>query len=356
MDTAQALSIRKILTQAIARGAADLHFSVGNRPTLRINGDLAGMEDQDIIDMAFMEQLVSWLLTPEQSKLLKQNREIIITHDFDKQLRFKINIFYQRNFLSATLRHIPWQVPVLDSLNLNPKVKALTNLQKGLVIVAGSFGSGRSTTVAAMLEEINLSRKEYIITIEDPIEYLYINKQSIIEQRQVGRDVRTMADAIKYFEEEDGDILYLEGMEDPKIIPQVLEIARAGALVITHVTAATAAETISRIIDSFTSLDQERIRDLLASALQAVVCQKVIPQMGGGVMVIQEILMVNDTVKSIILDGRTNQLASVIMNSAEDGMVSFDQILAKLVAERRISLVDALDNATDRKRLEKMIR
>lgn len=356
MKIAQSFLVRDILAEAVKRRASDVHFTVGNRPTLRLNGQLVFLEDQAIIDQEFMTAAVAELLTAEQQKQLASEREIIVVYDFERDLRFKINIFYQRGFLSMTLRYLPAMVPTLDSLKLNPLLKELVKLPKGLVIVSGGFGSGRSTTVAAMVEEINRSRQTYIITVEDAIEYVFTNNLSIIEQREVGRDSKSFADALKYFEEEDGDVLFLEKMEDPQLMPTVLEIARASALVLTTVTAGSAAETVSRILNSFQSFDQERIRDLLASALRAVICQKTLPLIGGGVAVIQEVLTANDIARSMIKNGDAAQLESLIRNSAEDQMISFDQILAKLVLNHRVSLVDALDNASNRKSLEKMIR
>ncbi|MFA5029194.1 MAG: ATPase, T2SS/T4P/T4SS family [Patescibacteria group bacterium] len=356
MESSQYLLVKGILIEAVTRGAVDLHFSVGNNPVLRVNGELVVLQDKDLITQDFMEKLMASLLTVEQRKKVEVDREIVLTHNFDKDLRFKINVFYQRGFLSATLRHIPAKIPTIGSLGLNSVIRELTKLKSGLVIISGPFGSGRTTTAIAMLEEINQTRKEYIITIEDPIEYLFANKESIVEQREVGRDTKSFLDALHYFQEEDGDILFLGEMGDSKTIPMVLEIARGSSLVLTVLGAASAVNTVASILDIFQSFDQERVKDLLATSLRAIICQKMVPKVGGGSLVVQEIMLVNDAVKSIILGGSNQQLDNIIQTSRKEGMISFDQALAQLVNERKILLKDAIDNASNRLALESLLR
>ena len=336
-------------------GASDLHFSVGNKPVLRVDQGLVFLEDREVIVSEFMEGLVSSWLEPTQREKLESNREIIFTYDFDKELRFKINIFYQKGYLSATFRHIPSRVPTIDSLGLTSVLKDLIIFKKGLILVSGPFGSGRSTTAAAMVEEINSTRKEYIITLEEPIEYIFTNNKSIVEQREVGKDTKSFEDALKYFQEEDGDVLFLEDIGDPKIVPMILEIANGSSLVISTANADSASKAVSSILDNFTSLDQTRIRDLLSNSLRAVVCQRVLPKMGVGVVVVQEIMIVNEAVKSIILSGNISQLDNIIHISRKEGMISFNQALAELVQARKISMKDALEESPDRKSLESMI-
>ena len=247
-------------------------------------------------------------------------------------------------------------MPTLESLKLNPILAELIKYKHGLIIVSGSFGSGRSTTVAALIEEINRQRREYIITIEDPIEYIFTNNQSIVEQREIGLDTNSFEEALKYFEEEDGDVLFLEEINKPAIIPMVLEIARGSSLVLTALSADSVANTVKRILDIFPAYDQERVRDLLATALKAVICQKVIPRIGGGLVIAQEILIVNDAVKSIIADGNIANLDNIVQTSRKEGMVSFNQALTELVRSRQISREDALTNAADRKILEDSLK
>jgi len=356
MSVSQELTIKNILTDAVKRGVSDIHFSVGNNPILRIDDVLIPLDDQAVITQEFMQELVDFLLDDNQKNKLLTNREIVLAYNFDNKLRFKINIFYQRGFLSVSLRYIPQQVPTLESLKLNSLLFDLVKNKNGLIIVSGPFGSGRSTTVAALIEEINRQRREYIITIEDPIEYIFNNNKSIIEQREVGLDTNSYEEALKYFEEEDGDILFLEEMNKPEVIPAVLEIARGSSLVFSTISADSASNTIARILDMFPAYDQERIRDLLATALRAVICQKVIPKIGGGVVVVQEVLVTNEAIKSVIANGNIVGLDDIIQTSRSEGMVSFNYSLAKLVEAMEISRADALANATDQKLLASFLK
>ena len=200
MSVSQELSIKNILTEAVKRGASDLHFSVGSNPILRIDDKLILLSDQSLITSEYMGGLVDFLLDESKKKKLSSDREIVLARNFDRNLRFKVNIFYQKGFLSVSFRYIPSQVPTLESLKLNPILAELIKYKHGLIIVSGSFGSGRSTTVAALIEEINRQRREYIITIEDPIEYIFTNNQSIVEQREIGLDTNSFEEALKYFD------------------------------------------------------------------------------------------------------------------------------------------------------------
>ena len=270
-----------------------------------------------------------------------------------KNFRFKINLFYQKGFLSATFRFLPVQIPALSQLGLPAIVGELTKLNRGLVIISGSFGSGRTSTVAAMLEEINVNRKKYIITIEEPIEYVYSNKKSVIEQREVGKDTNSFLDALSYFQEESGDVLFLEQMNSASIIPSVLEIARGSALVISTMAADTCARTLTTMLDYFPAFDQERIRDLLSGALKAVICQKLVPKIGGGVVPVCEVLLINDTVRATIAGGNLNQLDNIIATSRREGMVSFNQALSEALKANLITYEDAVENSPDPKGLGK---
>lgn len=355
MESGQKILIKEILAEGIEMGASDLHFSVGNYPILRVGEDLRYLENREIITEKFMEDMVASLLTPVQQQKLNTNKDIVLSYLFDRNLRFKVTIFHQRGFLSAAMRYIPAKVPSLLELKLDGTIKKLTGLKNGLVVIAGSFGSGRSSTAAAMIEEINHSRKSYILTVEDPIEYVFNNDQSIIEQREVGVDANNFAEALKHFQEQDGDVLFLDELSGPEVIYSALSIASGNSLVITTMTADSAAKAISSILNSFSSIDEEKVRGMLADALKAVVCQKMLPKVGGGAMAVCEILLNNDSVKSTITSGKISQLSDVIKTSRQEGMVSFNQALASAVSKREISAEDALANSSDPQGLEKMI-
>lgn len=356
MDTSQNLLLKDILAEAIKAGASDLHFSVGNCPVLRVGQELRYLEEREIVTQSFMEKLAESLLTPPQKERLQADKEIVISYAFDKNLRFKVTVFFQRGFLSAVMRHIPAKVPTLDELGVDKIIKKFAAYKHGLVIIAGPFGSGRSTTAAALIEEINRTRKAYILTVEDPIEYVFANNQSIIEQREIGRDANSFEDALKHFQEEDGDVLFLEQLSDAKAVPLALDIASGSSLVITTMAADTSAKAIASILDSFSSADQERVRDKLAGALKAVVCQKIMPKIGGGSKAVCEIMLASDTVRATIANGSVNQLENIIQTSRKEGMVSFNQALSDAVSSREISGEDAINNSSDPRGLEKLIR
>ncbi len=353
MNTSKFLIIKEILIESIKLGAFDVHFSVGNYPIIRINDSLTLLEDKNIINQDFMEEMVSSMLNTKQKELLQKEKEIIFSYNFDKNLRFKVNIFYQRGFLSATLRHIQSQIPTLEELGFSD-LKNLSKLKRGLVIISGPFGSGRSTTVASLINEINKIRKEYIITIEEPIEFIFSNIKSVIEQREVGKDTNSFYDALTYFQEEDGDVLFIDKMNDIKTIPLILEIA-ASSLVFTIVTANSAQETISSIIDNFQSFDQGRVRDMLAVSLKTIVCQKMIPKIGGGVKMVYEYLLVNDAVRATIHSGDVKQIDNIINTSRKIGMISLEQSLALAVKNGEIEMSQAIENAKNQKLLENLL-
>ncbi|MEI6627505.1 MAG: ATPase, T2SS/T4P/T4SS family [bacterium] len=348
--------VKDILVEAVRLGASDVHFSVGHLPVVRVNYELVALEGVPVVTQNLMIDLMETILDERQKNILKQKKEIIFAYNVDNNLRFKISLFYQRGNLSATLRYVSANVPTVESLGLSKAISDLASLKKGLVIMAGSFGSGRSSTVAAIIEEINRNRKEYIVTIEDPIEYIFTNKKSVIEQREVGLDTNSFKDALDYFQEEDGDVLYLEKINDPRVIPLVLEIARGSSLVITSISADSVTKSITRILDDFQSFDQERIRDLLASSLKMVVCQRLLPKIGGGLVAVHEVMPITPSVKSVILTGNLTQLDSIIQTGARDGMISLDRALAELVKSGKITRKEALDNCSDVNSLENLIK
>ena len=356
MRSHQSLLIKDILIETVKLGAADLHFSVGNKPVYKLNGIWMTMEERDIIDQDFMLSMSESILDEVGKQKLNQEKEINFSHDFDRDLRFKINIFFQKGVLSATFRYISSKIPTLEALGVNPSLKNLCHMKKGLVIVAGPFGSGRSSTSAAMIEEINRNYKRYIITIEKPIEYIFTNNQSIIEQREVGKDTVSFEEALKYYQQEEGDVLYLDSVSNNKVWPLVLEIANGSSLVITNLNADTATKTIASILDGFKNYETEGIRDLLSESLKAVICQKILPKNGGGLVLIQEILLVNDAVKSIIKNGTIAQIENIIQVSRKEGMISFNQAISELAVNRKISVQDAMDNVADKKILENILK
>lgn len=348
--------IKNLVIEATKRGASDLHLSVGNVPIARINGWLRMLDKENVLTTDFIQSVVELLLDKEQKEILSQKKEIIITYDLDKSLRFKVNIYYQKGTLSVVFRYIPTAIPSLDKLGFDQELKVLTGLSDGLVLLAGPYGSGRSTTAAALIENINKTQKKYIITAEDPIEHIFTNKQSIIEQRQVGRDVLSVKAALEYFQEEDGDVFYAEELKDDKSILAALEIACGSGMVITSLFASSAVTAVEIIIERFQATDRQRIRDMLAKGLRMVICQKLIPKIGGGLELVAEIMIVNDAVRSTIRSGNLSQLENIISTSRKEGMISFDQALAIKINKGLISMETAMPKASNSGKLRQLIK
>lgn len=356
MESFSVSTLKNILIDSVKRHAASVHFSVGNFPVVKIDGEMFFLDNEKIVDDAFLRGLVGFILTDEQNKVLQVKKEIILAYQFDPNLRFKVTVFYQKGFLAATLRYIPAKLSSLESLGLSRIVERLSKIDKGLVLISGPFGSGRSTTIAGIIEEINKTQKRYIITIEDPIEYIFSNQKSVIEQREVGKDTKSFFDALNYFQEEDADVLFLEEIKEAQIIPLVLEIAGGSALVLTAVSAGSVSQTLFNILANFQSPDQERIRNLLATAVKAVVCQKLIAKNGGGLVPIYEILFNNEAVKSTILSGDFGRLDDIIQTSRSEGMMSFDQSLVEMVKTGKISDLEAVHYASDRRKISDLLK
>jgi twitching motility protein PilT len=356
MEAAQGLTLKNILIQAIKDRASDIHFSVGNVPIFRVNDKLVSGDSFEPVTADSMTEMSEAVLSPEQRDKLKQFKELILTYSFDKNLRFKINFFYQRGMLSASFRYIPSQVRSLSELGLAEGASSLVNIKKGLIVIAGPFGSGRSTTAAALIEEINRTRKEYIITVEKHPEHLFSNRESIIEQREVGVDANSFLGALEYFQEENGDVLFIEEMNDKEVIPAILEIAGGSSLVISCISAESARKAITRILDSFQSFDQERIRDLLSTSLKAVWCQKLVPSLAGGLVPAYELLKINDSAAAMIMDGTTSQLDNLIRTSRREEMVSLEQTLAAMVKSGKIASDKAYENANDKNTLDNALK
>ena len=251
MQAALNVTISKILATAAKRKASVIHLTVGAYPVLRIDEELVELEDEQILTEDFMKKFADGILDDNQKKELEKNKEVTFIEEFAGKFRFRINIFYQKGYLSASLKLVSNQIPPLVNLGLPKSVYGLTDKTSGLIIIAGPYGSGRTTTVASMLEEINKNRRENIITIEKPIEYLFVNQKCLIEQREVGRDVNTFIQAIQYFKEADVDVIAVGANEETETIPLVLEFASSGRLAIIQMDTISVIQTLEEILASF---------------------------------------------------------------------------------------------------------
>jgi len=348
MQTTDQTTINRILTQAAEYKASDLHLSIGNPPIVRIDGKLKPLQGEQVMTPDFIAKVAHSFLTEDQQKFLEQEKEIVLTYTFQSKARFKINIFYQKGYLNISLRLIPDKIPDLKNLDLPEAVGKFAKLSKGIILITGPFGSGRTTTAFAIINEINKTRAEHIVTIEKPLEYLIVNDKSIVEQREVGRDTKSFEQALNLTLKEDVNVVMVSEMDKPSIIDPALEVADSGRLVIGLMNTDSVMKTVERIIESFSSDEQTGIRAKLADNLQGILTQRLIPKAGGGRVVVAEILTPSSAVRTVIKDGAISQLNNILQTSRDDGMVSLDNSLAELVKLGTISRDDALKYAADK--------
>ena len=356
MDTAQTLAFRKILTESIKKEASDLHISVGSRPMVRIDGSLRDMEDEDVFTESSIRAIVESILAPEQLTRLEKDRDYVLVKVFDNKIRTKIHFFYQEGFLTLSIRILSLNPVTLHELKTPPVIEKLSDHSHGLVIIAGRYGSGRTTLATALLEQINRTRVEHILTLEHPIEYNLVSNKSIVDQQEVGRDVATFEKGLASLDDEDVDVLFVSELGSSESTRAVLEHANAGMLVIVVVDTDSAARAIERLIAMFPAQEQEYARQLVAETLQAVVVQTLVPQMGGGRVPVHEILLNNASVRSFILSNRLQQLGNVVASSKAEGMLSFDTELAALVRSQKVSLEHAQEVARNRDVFDSLVK
>jgi twitching motility protein PilT len=334
------------MSQAIKKEASDIHIITGVKPNLRINGVLTPIDDQPLREEDARQIIFSFLSGQDKDKLAEQ-KEIDLSFDYDDKVRFRANVFFQKSRISASLRLIPSKVKTLKELNLPPVLEKFTISNQGFVIVTGPTGHGKSTTLASMIDEINKNRSEHIITIEDPIEYVFKNNKSIIEQREVFNDTNSFSRALRSSLRQDPDVIMVGEMRDLETISSALTLAETGHLVFSTLHTNTASQTADRIIDVFPSHQQQQVQQQLSNTLLGIVSQRLVPREDGGRIVACELLLATDAVRNAIREGKTHQLPNIIQTSAAEGMIGLDKALAELVDKGEISLESALDWAID---------
>lgn len=329
------MDISYYFKQAIEQNASDLHLVAGSVPALRIAGELIKLK-HDVIDDKDLEQAISSLINKKTMEKFYRHREMDFSQDFFGS-RFRVNLHYQEGKIGLTARLVPKTIPSPIELDFNDVIYRLTHLKDGLIIVTGPSGSGKSTTMACMLDIINQERRAHIVTIEDPIEYLFKEEQSIIEQRELGRDTTSFASALKYALRQDPNIIMLGEMRDIETISAVLTAAETGHLVISTLHTATAAETISRIVNIFPAYQQQQVLIQLASTLRAVIAQQLLPRIKKGRVAAREIMINNSAIANLIRCNQIGQIYSVIQTSQKDGMITMNKSIDRLLADGLIS-------------------
>lgn len=330
------MEITELLQRSIEAKASDILITVGVPPVLRINGELSRMELEKLSPKD-SQRLVYSILTERQIRVLEETRELDFTYDVPGLSRFRVNVHFQRNSVAATIRTIPRQVPNFDQLNLPKQLISLCKLERGFVLVTGRSTSGKSTTLAAMIDYINAERKSHIITVEDPIEFLHTHKKSVLEQREVGTDTSTFSIALKYALRQNPDVLLIGEMRDLETIAAAVTAAETGHLVFATLHTLSAAQTIDRIIDVFPADQQEQIRFQLAFTLEGIVTQQLLPTVDGGLAPACEILFVTPAIRNLIREGHVNQINVLIETGSKFGMQTMDQAVLNLYKAGKIS-------------------
>jgi len=350
------LRIEDMLEEVVKTEATDIHITAGAPPTIRIDGFLKPISEKaPLLTEAEAEKLIFSVLDENQKKTLKEDKEIDFSFAFGDVARFRANAYHQKGNLALSLRFIPTKIRTIEELGLPQTLNKFTEYPRGLVLVTGPTGSGKSTTLAAMIDKINTDKSVHIITIEDPIEYTFTNKKALIDQREVFYDTRSFATALRSVLREDPDVVMVGEMRDLETIASAITIAETGHLVLATLHTNTAAQTMDRIIDVFPPYQQPQIRVQLAHILQGVVSQRLIPAIGGGRASVAEIMVTTPAVKNIIREGKTHQLDAVIQTSADKDMVTMDKALVNLVKIGLITADEAHNYAVDPIELDKLL-
>lgn len=334
--------LENLLSIVIKEGASDLHISVGRYPTLRIDGKLIPLVKKQILDPDHAKNLVFSLIdNTEGKKKFLEEKELDFAYAFKDKARFRVNVFYQRGFVSAALRLVNTKISTIEELNLPIILNDFVRHNQGFLLIVGPTGHGKSTTLAALIDKINQERTEHIITIEDPIEYLFKQNRSIIDQREVGFDTVNFHRALRSVFREDVDVIMVGEMRDAETISTTVTAAETGHLVMATLHTNNAAQTIDRIIDTFPPGSQNQIRAQLANVLLGIVSQRLVPKVDGGRIPATEVLIANHAVRNLIREDKVHQLDLVIETSTEEGMISLNRSLADLVKSRKISIENA---------------
>ncbi|MDO8574964.1 MAG: type IV pilus twitching motility protein PilT [bacterium] len=322
--------LEDLLLNTLKLNASDLHLSVGYKPTVRIDGNLLPLEDFSVLTAEHAENLAFSLLG-ERKSIFLEKKETDFSYSFHDKARFRINIFFEKGFISSALRLIPSKIRTLEELNLPTMLHRISKLKQGFVLLTGPSGHGKSTTSAALIDEINRERAEHIITIEDPIEYLFVGDKSIINQREIGNDTKSFHNALSSILREDPNVIMIGEMRDPETIAAALTAAETGHLVLSTLHTNNASQTVDRIIDVFPREQQNQIRLQLANTLSAVVSQRLLPRVSGGRVPAIEIMFASNAVSNLIREAKAHQIDLVIETSLENGMISLNRSLAELV-------------------------
>ena len=349
------MNIQELLNETNRRGASDLHLVVGMQPTLRIDGFLVPLSDKELLTAEEAESLILAILSPEQKELFLANKELDFSHGTD-QARFRVNVYFQKGSMAAAFRLIPFKIRSIDELNLPQICHTFASLRQGFILMTGPTGHGKSTTLAAIIDEINQTRATHIITIEDPIEYVYPKGKSMVSQREMHLDSHSWEVSLRSCLREDPDVVLIGEMRDYETISAALTIAETGHLVFATLHTNSAAQTVDRIVDVFPEHTKAQVRMQLSATLEGILSQRLLPAVGGGRIPACEILTATPAVKTTIREGKTHLIDNIIQTSAELGMISLEGTLARLVKAGKITLEVAQSFALKPEELDRLTK
>lgn len=356
MAPMNSIKIESLLEECVRRKASDLHLQYGLPPILRVDGVLTPVTGMPNLTEQAIQSLIFSTLDEEQRKILIKDKEFDYSFAFGDIARFRVNAFHERGNLAAAFRLIPNEIKNIAELGMPPIVETFANFPRGLVLVTGPTGSGKSTTLAALVDKINREKSAHIITIEDPIEFTHRSQRSVIAQREVHYDTFSFAAALRSALREDPDVVLIGEMRDLETIQAAITIAETGHLVFATLHTNSAAQSIDRMIDVFPSHQQPQVRTQLANMLMAVCAQRLVPAISGGRIVAAEIMVANSAIRSLIRDGKTHQIDTAIQTGADQGMQTMDRTLAKLVQTGVITYDAAREFAVDINELDRLVR
>lgn len=348
------MKIEDLLLYTIEKKASDLHLSVNEPPIIRVDGVLVPMKEKELSE-AKVKELALSMIDEEQEKRLNKEREIDFSYVYKDKGRFRVNIYFQEGYLACALRFLPTEIKTLNELNLPESLGKFAETKQGLLLIVGPTGHGKTTTVSALVDMVNHTRHEHIITIEDPIEYTFVPDKCLINQRELYSDTRSFPRALRSALRQDPDVIFIGEMRDLETISTAATLAETGHLVISTLHTNNAPQTIDRMIDIFPPHQQRQIRYQIASTLLGVVSQRLIPRIKGGRIVAVEILKSTPAVRNLIREEKTFQLENIIQTSAQEGMVMLESSLADLVHKGEITAEDALLYSNNPKHLKPLL-
>ncbi len=348
--------LKNFLAIVAQRDASDLHLVVSRYPTVRIDGRLMPLPDEEVLTQEMIKDFSKVLLTETNEKILLEQGQVNFSYNFEGKARFRTSVYFQQGNLSVAMRLVQTDIRTLEDLNINPALYNFAKHTQGLVLLTGPVGHGKSTTLAAIIDYINHNYNKHILTIEDPIEYVYKQDKCIINQREVGQDAKSFSSALRDVFREDANVLLIGEMRDLDTISTTMTAAETGHLIFATLHTNNAAQTVDRIVDVFPAHQQNQIRSQLANVLLGVVSQRLIPKIGGGRVPAVETMFKNHAVENLIRENRSYQIDSVIETHLKEGMISLDRALGELVKDGLITIDDAIAYSNDKEYLKTVIK